>query len=102
MDPADPERVVCTLDLTDLAIATSGTSARGMHIWNGAGDYVNPLASMSVIGPELKWADAFATTAFVMGIDGVKWVERFEGYHAIAVTHAGEVLAPAWTSASHK
>ena len=99
VDPADPERVVCTLDLTDLAIATSGTSARGMHIWNGAGDYVNPLASMSVIGPELKWADAFATTAFVMGVDGINWVERFQGYHAIAVTHGGELFAPAWAPA---
>ena len=100
IDPSDTERVMCTLELSGQAIATSGTTARGMHIWNESGEFVNPFASISVIGPELKWADAFATTAFAMGHDGLAWVERYDGYHAIAVDHAGAVVAPAWSGAA--
>ena len=44
------------------------------------------LASMTVVGPHLTWADAFATTAFVMGRDGIDWVARFDGYRALAIT----------------
>ncbi len=98
IDPVDAERVMCTLELSGMAIATSGTTARGMHIWNRSGEFVNPFASISVVGPELKWADAFATTAFAMGHEGLAWVEKYDGYHAIAVDHAGQLVAPAWSA----
>ena len=47
---------------------------------------------MTVVGPHLTWADAFATTAFVMGLDGVDWVSNFDGYRALAVTTDGELI----------
>jgi thiamine biosynthesis lipoprotein len=47
---------------------------------------------MTVVGPHLTWADAFATTAFVMGLDGLDWVSRFDGYRALAITLDGDVL----------
>ena len=47
---------------------------------------------MTVVGPNLTWADAFATAAFVMGIDGLEWVSQFQGYRALAITVEGELL----------
>jgi thiamine biosynthesis lipoprotein len=88
VDPHDESRVRCTVDIpVDYAIATSGTSARGMHIWDGTTNaLVSPVASFTVIGPQLMWADALATTGFVMGEPGVKWVEEtFPGYVAFSL-----------------
>ena len=88
VDPHDASRIRCTVDIpVDFAIATSGTSARGMHIWDGkTNDLVSPVASFTVIGPQLMWADALATTGFVMGEPGVKWVEEmFPGYVAFSL-----------------
>ena len=88
VDPHDPSRVRCTVDIpVDYAIATSGTSARGMHIWDGKTNaFVSPVASFTVVGPQLMWADALATTGFVMGEPGVKWVEEtFPGYVAFSL-----------------
>jgi thiamine biosynthesis lipoprotein len=47
---------------------------------------------MTVIGPNLTWADALATAAFVMGADGVDWVSQFAGYRALAITTDGTLL----------
>ena len=88
IDPHDASRVRCTVDIpVDFAIATSGTSARGMHIWDGnTNALVSPVASFTVIGAQLMWADALATTGFVMGEPGVKWVEEtFPGYVAFSL-----------------
>ena len=42
---------------------------------------------MTVVGPSLTWADAWATAAFAMGIRGVDWVAReLEGYEACAIS----------------
>ena len=65
-------------------VTTCGTAARG------AG---RRLASVTVIGPHLTWADAFATAGFAMGDDGIDWVSGFEGYHALAVTLEGVLVA---------
>ena len=40
----------------------------------------------------LTWADAFATSAFVMGVDGIEWVTRFDGYRALAITLDGDLV----------
>jgi thiamine biosynthesis lipoprotein len=93
-DPNDPTQVRATLELDGGAVATSGTSERGHHLWDRRlGGAADALASMTVTGPSLSWADAFATTAFVMGEAGVAWVERFNGYGAVAVRHDGSIMA---------
>ncbi|MEY2444926.1 MAG: FAD:protein transferase [Ilumatobacteraceae bacterium] len=94
-DPnADDPRVVRALvEVEGLAVATSGTAARGRHLWDGRTDQpADALASMTVVGPHLTWADAFATAAFVMGRDGVEWVANFDGYRALAITTDGELI----------
>jgi len=90
VDPFDDTQIRATFEVEHGAVATSGTSARGQHIWDPrthqpAASY----ASMTVVGPSLAWADAFATTAFVMGAEGLDWVHRFAGYVAWAVRPDG-------------
>jgi thiamine biosynthesis lipoprotein len=89
----DPRGICALIEVSGDAVATSGTAARGRHIWDGrTGQPAAALASMTVVGPHLTWADAFATTAFVMGLDGVDWVSNFDGYRALAVTTDGELI----------
>ena len=90
--PLAPGTVVATLELAGGAVATSGTSERGRHLWDGrTGDAAAAVASITVIGPELAWADAFATAAFALGRDGLAWLTRFQGYQALAVSLDGTV-----------
>lgn len=95
---ADPESddahaIRAIVEVVGEAVATSGTAARGRHLWDGrTGRPSDALSSMTVVGPHLTWADAFATAAFVMGNEGVDWVAGFDGYRALAITSAGELL----------
>lgn len=98
----DPRAIRALVEVSGDAVATSGTAARGRHIWDGrTGDPAGELASMTVVGPHLTWADAFATAAFVMGVDGVEWVGAFDGYRALAITTGGELVhvGEAWAAA---
>ncbi len=89
----DPRAVRALVEVSGDAVATSGTASRGRHLWDGRTDQpADALASMTVVGPHLTWADAFATTAFVMGFDGIDWVANFDGYRALAITTEGEVV----------
>lgn len=89
----DPRAIRAFVEVSGDAVATSGTAARGRHLWDGrTGQPAEALASMTVVGPHLTWADAFATTAFVMGLDGVEWVANFAGYRALAITAEGELV----------
>jgi thiamine biosynthesis lipoprotein len=95
-DPVRPGEVIRSVDIEDGAVATSGTAERGDHIrlaadaHAGDSDFAG-LASFTVIGPSLTWADAFATAAFAMGRKGLEWVAQFVGYEAIAIDAAGVV-----------
>jgi len=91
VDPFERDRVLATFDLIDSAAATSGTAERGAHLWDGRGGAPHELVQMTVIGPSLTWADAFATAAFAIGRSGVDWVSGFAGYGAIAVDREGSL-----------
>ena len=81
--------LLCTLDAT----ATSGVGARGLHVWDGRdGTRATAFASLTVVGPSLAWADAFATAAFARGHDGLGWLARFDGYVGFAVRHDGTLV----------
>jgi thiamine biosynthesis lipoprotein len=89
----DSRSIAAIVEITGDAIATSGLAARGRHLWDGRTDGpAEGLASMTVIGPNLTWADALATAAFVMGADGIDWVSQFAGYRALAITTDGTLL----------
>jgi FAD:protein FMN transferase len=75
----------------DFAVATSGAAERGLHIVDPvSGRPPTGLASLTVAGPSLAFADAYATAAFAMG-DALarEWTESLEGYEAFAITDDG-------------
>jgi thiamine biosynthesis lipoprotein len=94
--PEIVDRVAAVVGIRTGAVATSGLYERGDHIRDPrTGAIPRELISMTVVGPDLTWADAYATAAFIMGIDGLGWVESHPGYGAIAITAGREVL---WTA----
>jgi len=90
-DPSDPMRVLTTVARADGAVATSGTAARGAHLYDPrSGTPVAPCwASVTVIGPSLALADVLATAAFVAGVRWWVPIERAPGYAGLAVAADG-------------
>lgn len=84
--PLRVDAVAHVVELREGAVATSGAYERGEHI-------SNPLTaapprdwlSLTVVGPSLTMADAYATAAFAMGSDGLAWVSRHPGYRAYGI-----------------
>lgn len=72
-----------------LAIATSGTYERGAHIIDpDTGEPTADVASVSIVGPDLTYADAYATTVFVLGVPGLEWLlARHPDYMGFVITH---------------
>jgi thiamine biosynthesis lipoprotein len=92
---ADPLRrgaLALVVEAADSAIATSGTAERGAHIANPhAGGPATGLASVTMAGPSLALADAYATAAFAMGRGLARdWAESLDGYEAYGITETGE------------
>jgi thiamine biosynthesis lipoprotein len=74
-DPADPHRLVAVLPVVDGAVATSGSARRGAHIRDPrTGTVPDGLRQVTVVAPDLVAADVEATTAFVLGEQGVPWL----------------------------
>ncbi len=70
-----------------VGLATSGSYERGAHIVDSRTPMGSMgLASASVLGPDLGEADAFATALFVMGVEGLEWIEEQPGYEAYLIT----------------
>jgi len=85
-DPRDATQLVATVDVVDGAIATSGSAERGAHIWDPrTGAPADEFLSVTVTGPSLAWADAYATTVFVMGEPGIEWIAQFGQYDVMPV-----------------
>jgi thiamine biosynthesis lipoprotein len=65
-DPNDRSRMVAVVPLTRGAVATSGTAARGAHLYNPlTGQMVSRTGSRTVVADTLLWADVWATALFV-------------------------------------
>ena len=84
-NPFNMQEIVKVLALSNVGIATSGTYIRGAHIYNpkDASDPLTEVVSLTVIGPDVYEADRFATAAFAMGREGIRFIEKlveFEGY----------------------
>ena len=93
--PDRADRVAAVLEVRDRAVATSGLYERGAHIVDPhTGTTPAGLRSLTVVGPTLALADAYATAGFAMGEAGIAWVGRQDGFGALGITEAGRV---AWT-----
>ena len=65
-DPRDRSRVAEVVELRHGGLATSGTAARGAHLYDpNTQAFVNRAGSITVVGPSLIWADVWATALFV-------------------------------------
>ena len=86
-NPFEPQGIVKRLALSNCGIATSGLYQRGRHIYNphNAGDELNQVVSMTVIGPNVYEADRFATAAFAMGPQGINFIESLDGLEGYSI-----------------
>ncbi len=92
--PVDLDRLAAVLAVEDMAVATSGEYERGAHIVDPhTGAPPTGLLSVSVVGPDLAAADAYATAAFAMGADGPAWTTTLAGYDAMCITSDHRVLS---------
>ncbi len=86
-DSADMLALVIT-GRDHLAVATSATYERGAHIIDPrTRQSSTSVASTTVVGPDLAFADAYATALFVMGLEGLDWISARPGYDAYMITH---------------
>ena len=92
--PLERGAVAAVVSGSDLAVATSGAYARGEHVIDPhRGRAPEGVLSVTITGPELATADAYATAAFAMGEDGPHWSARLAGYEALTITSDRRVLA---------
>ena len=79
------------LALTDCGIATSGTYIRGNHIFNPfkPKQTISDAVSLTVIGHTVYEADRFATAAFVMGKQGIHFIEQMKGLEGYMIDSKG-------------
>jgi FAD:protein FMN transferase len=99
--PLESGSIAAVVEANDLAVATSGAYARGDHV-------IDPhtrrppvgVLSVTITGPELATADAYATAAFAMGETGIHWTARLHGYEAMTILADERVLStPGFPSA---
>jgi FAD:protein FMN transferase len=75
-------------------VATSGACERGEHIVDPhTGRPPEGVLSVTVLGPDLATADAYATAAFAMGRAGPAWTAALGRYDAITILADGRVLS---------
>jgi FAD:protein FMN transferase len=93
--PLDRRALTTVVAGRDFAVATSGTSERGLHVIDpGAGRPAADLASVTIVGPELTYTDAYATAALAMGLDAPKWLTTLPAHQAYIIDATGRVW---WT-----
>ncbi len=81
------------IETRDLAVATSGAYERGEHV-------IDPhtrlpptgVLSVTITGPDLATADAYATSAFAMGSRAPQWTASLFDYEGMTILADGRVL----------
>jgi thiamine biosynthesis lipoprotein len=90
---ADPHRsgkVTATALVGDAAVATSGTAQRGAHVLDPhTGRPATALASVTVVGSNLTWVDAYATAAVAMGEQALAWLCTLDGHEGLVIAADG-------------
>ena len=92
--PRESQAVAKVVEGDDLAIATSGAYERGEHVRDPhTGAAPAGILSVTVTGPDLATADAYATAAYAMGSRrAIDWTARLRGYEALTILADGRVL----------
>jgi FAD:protein FMN transferase len=97
--PLQRDAYCAALAVTGGAVATSGTYERGPHVLNPiTREPATELVSLTIVGPELISADAYATAAFAMGTAAPDWLESLAGYESLVISADGR----GWSSRGFK
>lgn len=90
-DPRNQIQIVKTVYLSGGGIATSGTYIRGQHIYDpkDPSREFHKVLSLTVVGPDIYEADRFATAAFAMDEEGIKFIEGLEGFEGYQIGENG-------------
>jgi thiamine biosynthesis lipoprotein len=93
--PYSPRQFAKVLEVSGpVGIATSAMYERAGHIINpGTGQPSAAIASATVVGPNLTFADAYATTVFVKGKDGLPWLQRQDRAYDAFIIYQDQTLA---------
>ena len=85
--PLIADRLATVLAVRDGGVATSGTYERGEHVLDPfTGRAPTGVLSMTIVGPSLTFADAYATAAFAMGPTGLAWAAGLPEYEGCSIT----------------
>jgi FAD:protein FMN transferase len=91
--PWEHDKVAAVVGAIDLAVATSGRYERGDHVLDPrTGLPARGLASVTVIGPDLALADAYATAAIALGENGMAWLATRQSIDAMGITDDRTVI----------
>lgn len=102
-NPQDNSQYICVLEISDLAVITSGSyeryfvgedGERYWHIIDPSDGYPadNGLVSVTVVGTSGLMCDALSTALFVMGTDrAIEYWHNEGGFEMILVTDSGEI-----------
>jgi len=84
--PIERSRFVSTVTGFDLAVATSGTYEKDLHVIDPhTGRPADELISVTVVGADILTADVYATAAVAMGYAGLDFIEEVPGYEAYVI-----------------
>jgi len=87
------DKIAAIVEANDVGVATSGAYARGEHVVDPhTGRPPTGVLSVTIVGPELATADAYATAAFAMGEAGPEWTASLGLYEAMTILADGRVL----------
>jgi thiamine biosynthesis lipoprotein len=94
VDPLDRSQLLSDIELTKpfCAIATSGVSERGYHIWTREGFGQSDLLQVTVVGHDIIYADVMATAIYAAGSQGISFLDSQRAC-ALLVLQTGELLA---------
>lgn len=89
-NPFNKTQIVKVLKVENKGVATSGNYERGLHIYDPkTGNPADEIASITVVGPDIYEADRFATAAFVMGKNGISFIQGLTGFEGYSIDKNG-------------
>jgi len=87
------DKIAAVVEGNDVAVATSGAYARGEHVLDPhTRRPPEGVLSVTIVGPELATADAYATAAFAMGEAGPECTATLGLYDAMTILADDRVL----------
>lgn len=92
--PRIRNRLAAVLIASGVGIATSGTYERGEHILDPhTGSPSEGVLSVTIVGPDIATADAYATAAYAMGPKGAEWCAGLTDYAAMVILPDDTILS---------